>query len=149
MFFFSKCFQTCNFSHETYVHSKKESIVSWCCNFKLATHLLLRFSDMAYNLTTFAWVNSNGLSIKNVNNNWAWWWASASYIIGEGLSSTSRKFKVHLEHIIVDLKIWKKLIDVWKSTIELNQPSNVHNYVNTIQNWTTLPPNEVKYQELF
>jgi hypothetical protein len=73
---------------------KKESIVRWCCHFKLATNILLSFSNMPYNFIRFAGVKSNELSIKNVANSWACCWASVSFTISGGLSSTSKGFTV-------------------------------------------------------
>ena len=52
----------CKFPHKLVL--KKESIV----RFKLATNILLSFSDMACSFMTFARANSNGLSIKRVAN---------------------------------------------------------------------------------
>ena len=65
---FFKCFyKYANLSHELFVDLKKESIVRWCCHFKLATCNLISFSDVAYSFITFVGVNSNRLSIKKCN----------------------------------------------------------------------------------
>ena len=82
-----------NFSHEIYVGLKKESIVYWCCCFKLITHVLLSFSHMVCNFIMSIGVKSYGLSIKTIGNKWAWCWASTNVTISGGLSSKSRVSK--------------------------------------------------------
>ena len=52
------------FPHKSILVLKKESIV----RFKLATNILLSFSNMACSFITFARAISNGLSIKRVAN---------------------------------------------------------------------------------
>lgn len=69
---------------------RKDSIIHWCCHFQLATDSL---SYMACSFTTSARVNSNGLCIKQVDNNWRWCWASANFTICGSLSSTSKEYK--------------------------------------------------------
>ena len=85
--------QICKFLMKSMWTWKKESIVYWCCHFKLATNILMSFSNVAYNFSTFVGVNSNGLSIKNVGNNWARCWAFVNFLTNRGLSPTSKESK--------------------------------------------------------
>ena len=88
-FSFFKClYKYANFCHELFVDLKKESIVYWCCHFKLATCILLSFYNMACNFMTSSRVKSNGLAIENVADKWTWCWEPANFTISAGPSST-------------------------------------------------------------
>ena len=84
-----------DFSHEICVDfKKKESIVCWCCYFKLATYIYISYwASLMCNFITYAWLSSDGLSVKFVSNNWAWCWAFVSFRVGGGLSSNSQESK--------------------------------------------------------
>jgi hypothetical protein len=45
-----------------------------------------------------------------------------------------------------DLTMCKSRSMSWNQLQKLDQPSNIHNSVDTIEKWAKLPPNEVKFQ---
>ena len=76
----------------SYLDLKKESIIiHWCYHFKLATYILLRFSNMVCNFITFVGVTSHGLVSKFGANYSTWHWAYTNFTISGGLSSTFKE----------------------------------------------------------
>ena len=123
--FFQMYYKYVNSPHRTYVDLKEESIVLWCCHFKLATNILLSFSNMPCNFIRFAGVKSNELSIKNLAN-----------------SKIKIFFQQCVEHgnwIKIDLRHCRIRLMSWNECLELRHISITHIFVNTCWNWATLP----------